>query len=95
MVKGKPTSLSFIEMVDIKKYYNNFVFLSICNFFIIGDLNYVGLMIPTAKLDTCICRRSMEFGFIWFAKDEKFPEDIIKIFHSMVVDMIALILSPT
>lgn len=82
-------------MVDIKKYYNDRVIFNICESSTTGDLNYAGLLIPIAKLDTNICRRLTEFGFMWFAEDAKLPNNIAERFHSMVINMKAFILAST
>ena len=79
------TTLSFVEVVDIKRYSEDFLILNICKFSITSDLNYVRLVIPTMNLDIDIFEKLMELGFMWFAKDHKLPEDIAYEFHSMVV----------
>lgn len=56
----------------------------------------MGLVIPTTKSDAInICRRLMEFGFMWFVVDQKLSNNIAERFNSMVVDLKALIPAPT
>lgn len=93
--KGKTIAPSFVEVDDIKNNSNDYVIINICKFSTTNDLNYVGLVSPTAKLDTNICGILMEFCFMWFVEDKNLLDDIAKRFHYMVVDLKALIPMPT
>ena len=64
VVKDKTTALSSVEVADIKKHFDDCVILNICESSTINYVNYVGLVILVAKLDTYICERSNEFAFM-------------------------------
>lgn len=88
-------TLSSVEVVDINEYYNDFVTLNIFKSSTTNDLNYVELMILAVKLDTNICGRSTKLGFMWFAKDKKLLDNIVKSINCMVLCMKAIIPTPT
>lgn len=64
VVKGKMTAPSFVEEVDIKKYYDDFIIVNNSRSSFTKDLNYVGPVILATKLDTNIGGRLMEFNFM-------------------------------
>ena len=52
VVKGSTTATSLVEVVNIKKYYDNYIILNICEFSTTCDVNFIGLVIRVVKLNT-------------------------------------------
>jgi hypothetical protein len=95
VVGGKVTSPTSVDVVDCKEYSDDSVILNLCESSPTVATNYVGLVVPVAKLDTDICGRSTDFGFMWLPDDEKLPSDVRERFVSMVEDLKAIVIPPT
>lgn len=82
VVRGKMNAPSSVEVVDIKKCFDDYVILNICESSTIGDhgdlgdLNYVKLMFIVAKLDKKQNYGRSKFNFMWFVEDGKSSNNI-------------------
>lgn len=68
VVESKATTLSFVEVVNIKIYYDKCITICVCESSTTSDLKIVELVILAAKLNIYTCDSSMDFGVTWFAK---------------------------
>lgn len=92
--EGSVIALTFIEVLGIKDYSNDFVIMNTNESSTSSPTNYVGLVILATKPNTNICGKSIDFGFMWLPNHEKLSSNVKERFRRMVVDVKATIIAP-